>query len=66
MLQGTGWSDKNRSWQIDYLLENGAPRWCSEMWRGVCLSPGAGVGWSERNEEMELLLEQSFCHLCVS
>lgn len=44
MLQGTGWSDKNRSWQIDYLLENGTPRWCSEMWRGVW-SGSRSWGW---------------------
>lgn len=44
MLQGTGWSDKNRSWQIDYLLENGTPRWCSEM-RGGVWTGSRSWGW---------------------
>lgn len=44
MLQGTGWSDKNRSWQIDHLLENGTPRWCSEM-RGGVWTGSRSWGW---------------------
>lgn len=44
MLQGTGWSDKNRSWQIGYLLENGTPRWCIEM-RGGVWSGSRRWGW---------------------
>lgn len=47
MLQGTGWSDRNRSWQIDYLLENGTPRLCGEM-RGGVWSGSGRWGWLAR------------------
>lgn len=61
MLQGTGWSDRNRSWQIDYLLENG-----TLMRGGVWSGSGRWVGWLGGNEENEPSLELRFCHLSVS
>lgn len=62
MLQGTGWSDKNRSWQIDYLLENGTLRWYSEMTGGVWSVFRVGAGWLRGNEVIKSFLEQSFCY----
>lgn len=65
-LQGTGWSDKNRSWEIDYLLENDTLRWYSEM---------RGGSWSWRQElglagSVEMWRSSPFwnrfCHLRVS
>lgn len=54
-LQGTGWSDRNRSWQIDYLLENGTPRLCREM-RGGVWSGSGRWGWLARWKRGECAL----------